>query len=423
MTDTITTTNRIEQHLQAERLKSLRTTLKNPASIQFLGDLLAIAPHRLAGIDLHEQERCVLAAEETYQEQLKKERNRKRDERRQTMQAMRGQSATWLTAFPTFKVLTEKIDSASAVALVPPLGIVEFGVSSINGMQGCGKSKLAAALAVAAALGEPFLGHPINGGDPCRVAYLAIENLDQVMRDLAANLNGRDPGRNLRIAGSIPKFRGSGSETMRSPSSWARQSIGDAELVIVDTWTTLLGREGADEVVGGNEILELVREATAEIGASLAMLGHNRKNGADERGTAVRTAADSMVPILMESRVNGRLVVRIDRTSALAKVRCGAPFASDILATFLERGQGMYLANYEEVGPPKPGPKPGRKPAAIGQVLDAVRQIGGRVTVEQLKEATGLSATALSKHLGRLVKEEQLEVAQKGKVKVWCAPT
>jgi len=308
-----------------------------------------------------------------------------------------------------------RVNGGRVQMLAEAIGLPREGFGALIGRQGDGKSKVAASFVAAAALGRPWCGIPINGGKPCNVLYLALENAVGVAVDLAACAGDRaEELRNrVRVTSSLPSLMPTpGSESGVSVDRWANdldskfgRKLG---LVIVDTYTALLARNGADEVNGAPRFIDAFRGLIAVTGASVLFLGHLKKYGDEERGAALRDAADSMVPVTKEFVDASELRVRLALSSEkLAKRRHGVKPNEDLLLTFRDTQHGFALVEHAKVAPVAGSRKAGRQDATA-KVLAVLEKPDAPEDLDRIAKTAGVGRSTCSTALAKLVLAEKV---------------
>lgn len=296
-----------------------------------------------------------------------------------------------------------------------------------------GKSKTATSLASAVSTGSDWCGMKVNGGKPGQVVYLALERLAAVDADIVANTPPELLGvmrEHLRMSGTFPAvFDRDGFRTRHYDT--AAQWLQGASLIVLD-WSAYLAANGADSVNGADRIMSEWARLAARTGATVLLISHSRKgDAADDLGSALRKAADAMVPVSREGGGEGELVVRFGRASRGHKTQHRAPATTDLLLTFREidgdptfpeiDGKPMRLVGHQEVAPLGEGGAraKGRRPVAATKVLDTLRQLGKPAGMAEIVEGTRLNRSTCSTTLRKLVKDGDVRMEEEGRLRFW----
>jgi len=191
-------------------------------------------------------------------------------------------------------------------------GLVVEGLSFLAGKPKLGKSWLALQLAIAVALGEPWLGEKCERGE---VLYLALEDAKRRLQSrIEKVLNRRVYPPTLHLATECPRLDEGGLDRV---SAWL-EARPEARLVIIDTLAKVKphrkrnGDISAEDNAAGTTLQALAFKHCV----ALLVVTHTRKAGADDfleevAGTFGLTGAADSVLVLKRDRqsIDGTLSI------------------------------------------------------------------------------------------------------------------
>jgi len=272
-------------------------------------------------------------------------------------------------------------------------------ISVLVGTAGTGKTWLAFQLAVALALGEPFLGIETRAA---RVGIVELENpMIKVRERLDAVLEGREQDEQHRALDSLSilardtlgRRRLKMADDWRAVARWIRAA--KLDVVIVDSLQRTHGGDEMGELAGCVTAYERVLDATS---AAIVPLHHERKpaqeNGkkrepsrsdhlAASRGLAMLTDGAKAVWRLVDGPQPGR-------TLYFAKVNNGPPLDP----IFVVQGStGTFSVSH------LPESRKEQGEANARRVREAIEEAGVHgITTEKIVELTGLVARTCQRH-------------------------
>ena len=263
---------------------------------------------------------------------------------------------------------------------------------SLYGDPGAGKSFLAIELAACIATGTPFYGIPVKPG---AVIYLAGEGHSGLARRFKAWSIARGVSLN-----DAPLYLSAGSISLIEPSTMGQvclalekliKEIGNPSLVILDTWSRVLGGDDSSpsDAAAGVAALDGLR---ARFGNFAALVVHHEGHlkGRGRGWSGLRAAVD--MEYRAERGADG--ILRIECTKA-KDTGIMEPMAFQFIGVELpirnESGEPVTSAVLNRIGW-EPVPKAKKEPIAgknQARALDIYRRLatGGQVTVEAWKTA------------------------------------
>jgi len=218
---------------------------------------------------------------------------------------------TWDLSVAAFEAVV-KVDWLVEPIMAPP------DVLSLVGDGGVGKSKIAAATAMAVAFGKPLWGHyPVS--KPGKVIYVNEERPDLTLRQVhtLAPYTGIDPkeiqDQIFLIGKGSPVWRVTDPDARRALIQYAKE-LGDVVLIIWDSLHVLHDKEENDN----SEMTQVVlgfQEICTSLGCCGILLHHTGKNPQVDSGQAARGAT------AIKDTVDGQFLMRRPKEDVLEQVR------------------------------------------------------------------------------------------------------
>lgn len=402
------------------RLLNLKSAIRQPDSHRHLESVLEGCQARFTGrfgrpVGIDEWARQFF-----FEDRLatRAEWERSGDERRELLHSMRQGRADGAPVAQEPQHLSRT--AARNQYLVPNLLTSGFNVAW--GPQEQGKTATLAAAVAQWSMGDPFAGYA--PAVPLNVLWVSLEDPAGTANHLLANAGtrGDDIGLAVRITASFPRLI-EGDDGVSSTRFFRRDRVVEwcpfvPDLIVVDSWTALLAANGADEVVGAARVIEALRDVMASLGCGVLIIAHSRKNAPDERGNALRDAADVMIPIVREGDgPDGDVGFRWRLADPSAKRRHGRRPATDLVLWFGDSEYGWrFKSSVSNVAPLRTAAK-STKVKAEAKVLAVLTDEPQEAA--DIVKASGTSASSVSKALKKLVGDGQAAMEQQGGRKTW----
>jgi hypothetical protein len=316
--------------------------------------------------------------------------------------------------------------AASAQWLVP--GLVTAGWNTFYGPQEQGKTASLAAAVGHWAYGRSFAGYaPVA---PLNVVWASLEDALGTSQQLRANMAGLDDSARpaIWVTAKLPPLLPVFDEMPAVP--WLRRDRLHEwcplvpDLLVVDSWTALLAANGADEVVGAARIVEALRDVCADLGCGLIVVAHTRKGREDERGNALRDAADVMIPVVCDERkADGRATFRWCLSDPAAKRRHGPRPAADVLLDFGDTPEGWRCIGHRlaTIGRTTKAAKPRARDRVLAALTAEPQRLDDIRALCVDADGAPMPASSASRALAALVREGAAELKQSGSIKSWCS--
>jgi len=273
------------------------------------------------------------------------------------------------------------------ISYIVPDYLIEGGLHSVAGPSGVGKTRYISLLLACLMTGRTdIMGMP--AGRPVRAMYFANEErAEDVQRRIKATMHV-----NGLTGGKKPLIRGKDDGTLRLLSSeggvvaknervieWIvkQAKATETELIIFDPFNTLGGEE-ENSAVAVSEVMDAMRDITAETGAAIMFIHHTPKDRTDApdalrgdsnawRGSgAIYSALDmgfTLFPLLPDG-LKKEERQRLRRASAAGL--CGKYIVQD--TGKVREGETLAPVAYQFVGQEV---RPGGKPIGALKVIDA----------------------------------------------------
>jgi hypothetical protein len=325
---------------------------------------------------------------------------------------------------PVGQRLCEIPSDDGARTLVASLRLRQRHTAMLFGPPGSGKTTFVEALTEALITGDELLGERCP---KARVAYLGLEDYDGLVERFRSRAGvgawankESDWNKQFLLFGSSPPLADAAALTQWCEKIHA--SYGEFDVLVIDTWSQLLGALAIDENNPAVAIAGLKR-IVAYLGCAIVVLHHTGRSGDHERGgTHLKGGADLCIPVTKESGEDGTLVVRLALSREdLAKMRGRALPKRDVVMTFKEVAGVLKLERHADVAPAalRSAGKAARANASAKVLLVLTQDAQDLAAIT---DASGLPRSTTHAALAKLSKQGKVLVEACGKKKAWRLP-